>query len=71
MSASAKQNVNSRAGREKENVLAEFAYQPAAEGHRHGGELGKASKGQVGSCRTRLYCNQIATEAAPSLLPGG
>lgn len=47
MQGASKQNVSSKAGKEKENVLAEFAYQPAVEGKRHGGEVGNASKGQV------------------------
>ena len=44
---SSKQPVDSNAGRDKKFALAEFAYQPAAEGKRQGGEKGSASKADV------------------------
>lgn len=40
------QRVSSNAGREKEHILAEFAYQPAAQGPRQEG-LSGASNGEV------------------------
>ena len=47
MQTASKQRVHTITIRQKENILAEFAYQPAAEGKRHGGEVGNASKGEV------------------------
>lgn len=47
MQAASNQRVSSNAGRDKEHVLAEFAYQPAAEGQRQNGEAKSASKAEV------------------------
>ena len=41
------QRVNSNAGRDNEKVLAEFAYQPAAEGRRQNGEAKSGSTAEV------------------------
>lgn len=46
MQGASAQRVSSNAGREKEHVLAEFAYQPAAQSARHNG-VGSASNGEV------------------------
>ncbi len=42
---------NGKSGQEK--ILAEFAYQPAAEGRKHAGEVGNSSSDKV----TKLYPN--------------
>ena len=39
------QEAANAANGETENFLAKFAYQPSAEGKRHGGEVGAASNG--------------------------
>lgn len=45
--AASAQRVSSNAGRDNEKVLAEFAYQPAAEGKRQNGEAKSVSKPEV------------------------
>lgn len=56
MQAASNQRVSSNAGKDKEHVLAEFAYQPAAEGKRQNGEAKSASKAEV----TQLVQNSRA-----------
>ena len=46
MQGASTNRVSSNAGREKEHILAEFAYQPAAQGPKQGG-LSSASNGEV------------------------
>ena len=47
MQVASTQRVSSNSGKDKDNVLAEFAYQPAAEGKRQNGEAKTASKAEV------------------------
>ena len=46
MQASSKPHVNNGNGGQ-EKLLAEFAYQPAAEGRKHAGEIGNSSSDKV------------------------
>lgn len=47
MQAASTQRVSSNSGRDNEHVLAEFAYQPAAEGKGQGGQAKSAGKAEV------------------------
>ena len=47
MQAASTQRVSSNSGKDKDNVLAEFAYQPAAQEKRQNGEAKPASKAEV------------------------
>lgn len=47
MKSASTQRVSSNAGKDNEKVLAEFAYQPAAEGKKQNGEAKSVSKSEV------------------------
>ncbi len=47
MQGSSTTHVTSNGKTEQEKLLAEFAYQPAAEGRKHAGEVGNSSSDKV------------------------
>lgn len=72
MKAASNQRVSSNAGRDNEKVLAEFAYQPAAEGKRQNGEVKGASKAEVMHLllTSRVTMPGLSVSAAQSCHPG-
>lgn len=72
MKAASTQGVSSDTGRDNEKVLADFAYQPAAEGKRQNGEAKGASKAEVMQLvfTPRVAMSDISVSAAQCCHPG-